>query len=60
MNHRVVITGMGLWSCLGTTLDEVRDALYTGKSGIIYNPERNHLFDDAIAKLKEQGYYEND
>ena len=26
----------------------------------IYNPERNHLFDDAIAKLKEQGYYEND
>ena len=40
MNHRVVITGMGLWSCLGTTLDEVRDALYTGKSGIIYNPER--------------------
>ena len=24
----------------------------------IYNPERNHLFDDAINKLKEQGYYD--
>lgn len=24
----------------------------------IFNPERNHLFDDAIAKLIEQGYYE--
>ena len=23
----------------------------------IYNPDRNHLFDDAIDKLKEQGYY---
>ena len=23
----------------------------------IYHPERNHLFDDAIQKLKEQGYY---
>ena len=40
MNHRVVITGMGLWSCLGTNLNDVRDALYSGKSGIIYSPER--------------------
>ena len=24
----------------------------------IYNPDRNHLFDDAIKKLKEQGYYD--
>ncbi len=24
----------------------------------IYNPERNHLFDDALQKLKEQGYYD--
>ena len=24
MEKRVVITGMGIWSCLGTTLDEVR------------------------------------
>ena len=38
--NRVVITGMGLWSCLGTNLDAVRDALYQGTSGIIYSPER--------------------
>lgn len=31
---RVVITGMGIWSCLGTTLEEVKDSLYNGKSGI--------------------------
>lgn len=24
----------------------------------IYNPDRNHLFDDALKKLKEQGYYD--
>lgn len=38
--NRVVITGMGIWSCLGTTLDEVRDSLYQGKSGIIFSQER--------------------
>lgn len=31
---RVVITGMGIWSCLGTTLEEVKQALFEGKSGI--------------------------
>ena len=31
---------MGIWSCLGTTLDEVRDSLYQGKSGIIFSQER--------------------
>ncbi len=40
MKRRVVITGMGIWSCLGNTLEEVRDALYTGKSGIIFSQER--------------------
>ncbi len=35
-----MITGMGIWSCLGTTLDEVRQSLYTGKSGIIFSQER--------------------
>ena len=38
--NRVVITGMGIWSCLGQTLDDVRDALYHGKSGIIFSQER--------------------
>ena len=31
---------MGIWSCLGTTLDEVCQSLYTGRSGIIFSQER--------------------
>jgi 3-oxoacyl-[acyl-carrier-protein] synthase-1 len=31
---------MGIWSCLGTTLDEVRQSLYTGRSGIVFSQER--------------------
>ena len=34
MNRRVVITGMGIWSCLGTTIEQVRESLKAGKSGI--------------------------
>ena len=41
--NRVVITGMGIWSCLGTTLDEVRDSLYNGKSGIIFDQARKDM-----------------
>ena len=37
---RVVITGMGIWSCLGQNLDEVRDSLFAGKSGIGLEPVR--------------------
>lgn len=32
--RRVVITGMGIWSCLGKNLEEVKASLYAGKSGI--------------------------
>ena len=41
--QRVVITGMGIHSCLGQTLDDVRDALYNGTSGIILDPRRKEL-----------------
>ncbi|MCM1177107.1 MAG: beta-ketoacyl-[acyl-carrier-protein] synthase family protein [Clostridium sp.] len=53
MQNRVVITGMGIYSCLGKTLDEVRDSLYTGKSGIIFDPARKEMgFRSALtAKL---------
>ena len=34
MQRRVVITGMGIGSCLGTNVAEVKDSLYMGKSGI--------------------------
>lgn len=40
MNRRVVITGMGIWSCIGKNIDEVRHSLYEGKSGIGIEPER--------------------
>ncbi|MBO5583305.1 MAG: beta-ketoacyl-[acyl-carrier-protein] synthase family protein [Prevotella sp.] len=40
MERRVVITGMGIWSCIGTSLDEVRQSLYEGRSGIIFSQER--------------------
>lgn len=40
MERRVVITGMGIWSCLGNILEDVCEALYTGKSGIIFSQER--------------------
>ena len=40
MKRRVVITGMGIWSCLGNNVDEVRQSLYNGKSGIGIDPER--------------------
>ena len=36
--RRVVITGMGIVSPLGDSLDEVREALEQGKSGITYQP----------------------
>lgn len=38
--NRVVITGLGIYSCIGKNLDDVRDSLYQGKSGIILDPAR--------------------
>ncbi|MBP3220019.1 MAG: beta-ketoacyl-[acyl-carrier-protein] synthase family protein [Prevotella sp.] len=37
---RVVITGMGIWSCLGTNLEEVCHSLYHGISGIGIDQDR--------------------
>jgi 3-oxoacyl-[acyl-carrier-protein] synthase-1 len=31
---KVVVTGIGIWSCLGTNINEVTQSLKTGKSGI--------------------------
>ena len=41
--QRVVITGMGLTSCLGRDLDTVSSALREGRSGIRYIPEYEQL-----------------
>jgi 3-oxoacyl-[acyl-carrier-protein] synthase-1 len=40
MERRVVITGMGIWSCLGTDVESVKDSLYNGKSGIGLDKDR--------------------
>ncbi|MBI4646280.1 MAG: beta-ketoacyl-[acyl-carrier-protein] synthase family protein [Bacteroidia bacterium] len=40
---RVVITGMGIYSCIGKNLMEVRDSLYEGKSGIILDTKRKEI-----------------
>lgn len=37
--RRVVITGAGIASCLGTTLDAVESSLRSGRSGIRFHPE---------------------
>ncbi|MCF6342915.1 MAG: beta-ketoacyl-[acyl-carrier-protein] synthase family protein [Bacteroidales bacterium] len=41
--NRVVITGMGIYSTIGKNIEEVRDALYQGKSGIVLDPYRKEL-----------------
>ena len=41
--NRVVITGLGIYSCIGKNLDEVRDSLYQGKSGIVLDPQRKAM-----------------
>ncbi|WP_297829801.1 beta-ketoacyl synthase [uncultured Rikenella sp.] len=40
MENRVVITGLGIYSCLGLTLPEVTRSLYEGRSGIGLDPCR--------------------
>lgn len=40
MHNRVVITGLGIWGCLGNNLDEVTESLKAGKSGIGMDMER--------------------
>ncbi|PWN66976.1 beta-ketoacyl-[acyl-carrier-protein] synthase family protein [Chryseobacterium phosphatilyticum] len=43
MENRVVITGMGIYSCIGTSLEEVRESLYQGKSGIVLDRDRKEF-----------------
>ena len=37
---RVVITGMGIWSCIGQDLQTVTESLQRGRSGIIFDSKR--------------------
>ncbi len=40
---RVVITGMGIYSVIGTNLDTVKKSLENGKSGIVFEEERKKM-----------------
>lgn len=52
MEKRVVITGMGIYSCIGTSIEEVKQSLYEGKSGIIFDEERKAFgFQSAITGM---------
>jgi len=41
--NRVVITGLGIYSCIGKNLEEVRDSLYKGRSGIVLDTDRKEF-----------------
>ena len=48
--RRVVVTGMGIISCIGNNVDEVTESLKAGRSGITFSPEyaergfRSHVY----------------
>ncbi len=41
--NRVVITGLGIYSCIGRNLGEVKESLQKGKSGIILDQSRKAM-----------------
>ena len=41
--NRVAITGIGIYSSIGKNLEEVKNSLYKGKSGIVLDPERKNF-----------------
>ena len=52
---RVVITGMGIWSCLGTDRETVKASLYQGKSGIGLEKERlDYGYRSALTGIVEK------
>src|ERR1700682_3451342 len=53
--NRVVITGLGIYSCIGKELEEVKTSLCEGKSGIIYDPVRKQMgFRSALTGFVER------
>jgi 3-oxoacyl-[acyl-carrier-protein] synthase-1 len=55
MENRVVITGLGIYSCLGLNTDEVTQSLREGKSGIIFDAERKEIgFRSALTGMIPQ------
>jgi len=53
--NRVVITGMGIYSVIGKNLDEVKDSLYQGKSGVVFDPIRKAMgFRSALTGMVDR------
>lgn len=53
--NRVVITGMGIYSVLGSNIEEVNKSLYEGKSGIGIDPRRKEMgFRSALTGIIER------
>ena len=53
--RRVVITGMGIYSCIGKNQDEVKDSLFQGRSGIGIDPARKEMgYFSALTGLVER------
>lgn len=52
---RVVITGLGIYSVIGKNLADVKDSLYYGKSGIIFDPKRKEMgFRSALTGMVDR------
>ena len=56
--RRVVITGIGIVSCLGNNQEEVRQSLLNSKSGISYSEEYKdgNIWDKYKENFKKRGY----
>jgi len=53
--NRVVITGIGIYSSIGKNLEEVKESLYNGRSGIVVDPERKEYgFQSALTGSVER------
>ena len=57
--RRVVVTGMGIVSCIGNNVNEVLESLKAGKSGITFSPEyaemgfRSHVYGKPNIALED-------
>ena len=52
--RRVVVTGMGIYSCIGKNLEEVKNSLYEGKSGIgIESVRKEYGYRSALTGIVE-------
>ncbi|MFH1121874.1 MAG: beta-ketoacyl-[acyl-carrier-protein] synthase family protein [Bacteroidota bacterium] len=59
--NRVVITGLGIYSTIGKNLEEVRESLYYGRSGIGIDPRRKEFgFRSCLTGVIERPNLKND